>query len=811
MILIEKRPFCFAVISLVLGEVCGLYGKSRMAFLLCMIGYSIVIKIWERKRILFVFLFLFGICHSQWFSKQFQLPKQYQDGSDIQAMGIVAARQEGTYGTIYRCRNICLIFPENKGKKRVDTLMGDLLLYGGKEGIKLGQQIVFEGKIKTLKEATNPGQFDQKQYQMARGVVGMVQKVQIQKTIGSYHYGLEMLERCKQKLNEQYKTVLSKKNAGLLMAMVTGEKGELEPHVKQLYQQQGIAHILAISGLHIALVGRSLFRLLRKRGVSYWSSGGVAFLFLLLYCTMIGESSSVVRAFVMLSLFLLAEILGRSYDMMTSMSVAACFLILKNPYCMTDTGFLLSFGAIVGIGVCYVRFFQKEEGKEQETKDQETHTQETKEQESIWSMSWNSLKQSFFVSVSVQIVTTPILIHTFYGISLYSLLLNLIVIPLMSVLLPSAMLGGILSIVSLDWGKIVLYPAVCILSLYETLCEWLDHIPHSFYITGEMTIYWYSCYYGVLLLLLLFWKHWDKKKAYCIASISCAMLLLDIPTICSYGLFRVMQYDSNKGQELHIICADVGQGDGLLFRLPSNHIYLLDGGSTTVSQVGTYRLLPMLHYYGITTVDVAIVTHLDADHYNGMMELFDHVTVKVLCLPKLKKKDNEYIQLEQVALQHHTHIYYAKDGDQLKDGDVRLQWISPSQEIQRDDRNDNSQVFYLEYKAFRGLFTGDMSEVRERELLNKLRRCTLLKVGHHGSKTSSSEEFLERVSPRYAFVSYGVGNRYGHPSQEAMQRLKKRGIQTYETGKQGALSLKTDGTKVTLFTFLEERQKWQPK
>ena len=850
--MIEKRPFFFAVSSLVLGEVYGQYAKGNMVFPILFLFAGCGILWWRRKKILlcdkkkekkqrmskirlflFFLIFLFGAIHHAMFAMQFQMPKGCYDGKSIRGVGKIVEKQEGQYGITYRCQRPTIFIDteleyEDTKEERRKALKGDLLLYGSEENLKLGQHIVFQGVVKELKEPTNPGQFNQKQYQRARGVIFCVNKVKIERKSRRYSRLLEGLEEIKRKINNGYQQVLSKKSAGLLMAMVTGEKSELDAHIKQLYQEQGIAHILAISGLHIALVGRNLFQNMRKRGMAYLISGGSAIGFLVLYCLMIGKSASVVRAFVMLVVFLAGEIIGRSYDMLTAMSVSAGILILQNPYCIMDTGFLLSFGAILGIGICYPVYFKdivckKEvrkagsrgrDAKKERKKSKEKYkkknginkrTGEIKEENTDKKKIWRGLKESFFISLSIQMVTFPVLIHTFYGISVYSIFLNLFVIPSMSLLLPSAMIGGVMSLFSFFWAKVFLYPAIFFLNLYELLCEMMDHIPYSFYITGEQPIRFYVIYYAVLIIVGILLQKKEKKKIYVVLFLSLVFLCFDLP----YEVLMIQPIEDykpmNRQKRMRIICADVGQGDGLVFQLPTHHVYLLDGGSTDVKDVGTYRLLPLLHYYGITSVEGAIVTHLDADHYNGMKQLFGEVKIKTLFLPKLKEKDEEYIGLERVALQYGTKIQYLGEGDRMKDGEVEFTWLSPARNAQKDNRNDNSQVFFLQYKEFCGVFTGDMGEDREEELLEQVKPCTVLKVGHHGSKHSSSSAFLEKVCPKYALISYGVGNRYGHPNIETIERLQKQGTKIYETGKSGAIFIETDGERLNIHEFRCEK------
>lgn len=758
--MLRKRPFLFAVWTLVLGELCGQYAKKELPFIwigtiLIIIGGFYCYQI-RRKKKWHIWLFLFfllGSIHFQFMEKRFTLP-QIEQGTRVEFCGKVVAQKKSFYGKKYECTDIKFLY---QGKE--ESLYGNLLLCGIERELYAGQYIMGSGEFQYFQEATNFGQFDQREYQRSHGVLASLKKIKIYSLSRKYNRFCQEIWDFRERLQEVYRENFHAKQAGILIAMVTGEKAELDQTIKKLYQEQGIAHILAISGLHIALVGQGMYQQMRKKGARYISSIMISSCFLLFYCMIAGKAISVIRAGIMFLLFLGGEIVGRSYDLLTALSVAALILVLSNPYCLNDVGFCLSFGAVIGIGAVYPFICQicKEKG--------------------------NWIFESLFISLSIQITTLPFILHTFYQFSPYSIFLNLIVIPIMSFLLPVAMIGGVVGIVSREWGRVVLFPTSIILDFYERLCKIAELLPMSKIITGELGIKFYLLYGSMFFAIGWFlWKHKYKK------------------TILIFCCF-LMGMSITPDKVLQIICADVGQGDGILIATPSNRHYLVDGGSLDVKGVGTYRLLPMLLYYGVTELDGMILTHMDADHYNGAVELFGEIKIKHLFLPMLKEKDEAYKKIERLAKEYGVSIYYQKQGDQIYDKEVCLQWLAPEVAFQFEDKNDNSQVIQIAYKQFKGIFTGDMGEKQEKRLLSKLEPCEFLKVGHHGSKNSSSMEFLEKISPKYAIISYGNDNRYGHPHIETKKRLEQYHCQIYETGRRGAILLKTDGKKVELTGF----------
>lgn len=846
--MIEERPLFFVILSLVLGEVCGQYANLMVSIgsngvvlgFFCFFVGKVLLQnkkkpnkrnLYQKKRqripkVLLSFLclsFFVGEIHSIYVKNVFCIPEQFENGEVLYVIGTVVQKSKSDYGITYRLQRPMIQNKQKKEERKSEriSLKGDLLVYGLSEEVELGERVFLDGEWKAFREPTNPGQFHQKKYQMGRGVLGTIREAHLHKSWKQKIKLLEGIWRLREKINQGYQDILDEKSAGLLMAMVTGEKSLVDDEIQALYQEQGIAHILAISGLHVAFIGRSIFRTLRKRGVPYGISGVCGILLILVYGMFVGKTASVTRACIMLVLLLIGEVIGRSYDMVTAMGIAASLLVIENPYCIQDIGFLLSFGAIVGIGICYPYYFSSTSivgNKEKETKEQQKIVRkkiakrnpfikeklkkrtgeiilyDTRKKSIV-----KKIKESILVSLSIQMVTLPVLLSTFYGISPYSIFLNLWVLPMMSFLLPSAIFGGIMSVYSLFWAKVLLFPAVFVLYSYEALCRLMKLIPYSFVITGAPSIRFYVCYY---ILLVLGGYLWYQKKRRGLGVLLCISILVIGVDWKGEVLSRFPNSNYIRKQEqLEIICMDVGQGDGILVTTPSKHHYLIDSGSSSVQNVGTYRVLPLLKYYGISTLDSVVVTHFDSDHYNGIVEIMDSITIKKLLLPKLKEKDEEYIQFEQLAKEKEIPVFYVGEGDRLEEEEVTLQWLSPSRTNQKEDKNDNSQVFILSYRRFQGIFTGDMGKEGEQEMLEKLTPCTFLKVGHHGSKYSSSEVFLEQIQPKYSVISYGVGNRYGHPTKETLERLETIGTNIYETGKQGAIFIQTDGKKIKTYGY----------
>ncbi|MEE3468657.1 MAG: ComEC/Rec2 family competence protein, partial [Eubacterium sp.] len=298
-----------------------------------------------------------------------------------------------------------------------------------------------------------------------------------------------------------------------------------------------------------------------------------------------------------------------------------------------------------------------------------------------------------------------------------------------------------------------------------------------------------------------------KKKPYITFIVFVINLFVFITPVTSDGILPSFSRDG-----LYITNLDVGQGDCCCIQTPEGKCVLIDGGSTDIKEVGRYRIVPFLKYYGIDTIDYMIITHSDADHISGLSEILADerhfgLTVNHVVMPDIQNKDENYLAFERLIP---GGPLYIKTGDAIRIGEVTLTCLHPSIGFQWEDVNDYSTVLELEYKDFHGLFTGDLGFHGEEEMVQEIARVQreipdvdYLKVGHHGSKNSSSEAFLSRVRPEIAVASAGENNRYHHPAKEALERLDAVGAYVYCTKEAGAVTTWTDGEQIRVSEFID--------
>lgn len=650
---------------------------------------------------------------------------------------------------------------EGKGTEEEGFLQNEKAGAEEKGILQIGSQIHCTLQLTVPTKPTNPGEFDSATYYHAKGIsfLGYVNSWECMDS-GQALIRQWVMER-QTEAQQVFERALPQEQAGIMEAMLLGLTGDLDSDIKALYQRNGIAHILAISALHISIIGGALYKLLRKLGLSYAFAGVPVMIVLLLYGWMTGFSGSTIRAVMMFSIFLLGDIIGRTYDMLTAAGMACLFMLIEQPIRIQDAGFLLSFSAVLTLGFVVPK------------------VQELIEWDSKW-------KQGILSGILIQMVTAPIIIHFYYDFPIYAFLLNLIVIPLMTPLLVCGIAGVLLYPLVPAISVLVLQPCGWILFLYQWLCEHMEKLPCSILHVGAMSVWKIAVYYAFLLGIFLFFKH--KKRN------------LVVLCIILYACFCVLTIP----QRLQISMLDIGQGDAILLRTPNGKIILVDGGSSTRSSIGRYVITPAVKYYGANQIDYVFVSHMDSDHVNGIEELIalsleGGIQINCLILPEIAEKDESFTALIQQAESAGVCVQMTHQGDVVRIGEVDLECLYPGTEAEfSGDENNNSMVLSLQYGEFDMLFTGDLETEGEKILLEqqKIRDYDVLKVGHHGSSGASSQAFLEQVKPELALISCGSRNRYGHPHAETLERLQEQGAFVYCTKDSGAIVLTTDGKRI---------------
>ena len=652
-----------------------------------------------------------------------------------------------------------------------------------KEDVPAGTIVLVSGNLERVGEMRNPGEFDARQYYASQHIFYFMKKAELLKkseNYSAYRQGMNDLRKYLSKVLNG----IGGKEAGVFQAIVLGDKSSLDEEVKLRYQMAGIVHVLAISGLHISVIGMGIYNLLMKTGMGIWPSGIIALLILLQYGVMTGGSVSTMRAVCMFLLFAGAKIAGRIYDLPTALAASAILILVESPGYLLDGGFLMSFGAVLGIGVVFPAVLE------------------------IWNVEGKILR-ALFGSVVVQLTTLPIVLW-FYG--------EVSVVGIFLIVLGSGVAGALTGLFFLKGAAVLVIPGRAVLKIYELLGTLAGRIPFGTWILGRPRFWQIVGYYvvcgGILWTGRKYREHYvDKpvgdrgkegirgssgRKKHPGAGV--IFHAAGLAAVCLAVFF--LSY--RQKEALRITFLDVGQGDGIVVEAEGKWNLLIDGGSTNKSAVGQYQILPYLKYRGISRLDGIYISHTDEDHISGVRQILEYVgkgltAVKVdyLILPDWgdQRENKNYTELTELAQNAGISVLYVKRGDMIQYGQMQLDVLWPpenvSEEEVKKDINEEAMVLELKYGELKGLFTGDIGQETEVQLkaAGVLEDVDFLKVAHHGSRYSTGMEFLETVIPEVAVISCSATNTYGHPSPETLERLKDAGVQVLITKDTGAAAI----------------------
>jgi len=641
----------------------------------------------------------------------------------------------------------------------------------------VGSYVMLSGEISYFDIATNPGEFNAYRFYGGRDVLFSVKNAYVHKASNSGNKLLQLLKEFRLKQEAYLEDYLPDGNDAIMRAMLFGNRKEMDEETKDLYQKNGIAHILAISGLHISLLGMSVYKVLLHLPLPKWFVLFVSGFFLVLYCLMVGVSASAFRALVMFSFFLISKWLKRSYDMITAMAFSAVVWLMMHPGYLYDCGFQLSYAAIIGMGVILPVL--------------------TEIADSVKIKWLRRVIALFLPSLSVNLMTAPILIYHYHELSFFSIVLNLIVLPLMAPLLLCGI--GMLFMANVFGGISILpamfcaFPVNLILWIYEVGCRILEIFPIGRKNIVAMPL-WQIILYYLLLFIMIVLKNKKRHIYQFVFPIICIILLI-IPRKPGFAVWTL----------------DVGQGDCNVIFTKEGNTFIIDCGSTSKYEVGERILIPFLKYYGIGRVDGIIVSHPDEDHMNGILELMElgeeeNIQVKRIYVYEkgLQNEPEEWAKLVTLAEERKIPITGIGQGDTLQTRTLQMECIYPLDEQSGLTGNAASLVMRVESGGFCGLFMGDLEQDGEMQLLNAYeekrsafgqKECDFLKVAHHGSSTSTGSDFLQWFNPERAVISCGENNRYGHPHKEVLARLQAAEIPYLITYENGAINWITDSLR----------------
>ena len=731
---------------------------------------------------------------------------------------------------------------EEKYQKRNDLHFQKLILYIPKESTGEGSMpLPLPGQICSLKghflelsPATNEGEFSLPSYYKGEGISGVFQAKTIELVRGESSPFAKELFTLKQSLGNRIDALFPEETAGFLKSLFLGERSGITLSEKSLYQSAGISHILAISGLHLSLLGGFFYRLLRKTKLSSLLSSLITSFFLFSYFLFTGSSHSAFRALFMLFLRFAAIQLGKGKDLLSQLSFALLFLLWLNPLSLYSIGMQCSFFTL------FVFFLLEERPGKAVRKKKEKALSKICKKLALGFSKHPSLLLKFPAYLSKLIpcllstlphrlqgsflfylALLPLFSLTQFSFPLYAPLLNLLLLPL----LPFFFLLGAISILlsylpEQDFLLLRLFSFSSrfllnlLFQIFHLFMEKSLALPFSQILLGKMQVLSVMLYFLFLYLLFFF----PKAKS--------LSLLLSLGFLLSLPL-----YLPKPPKELEIAALDVGQGDGFVLRKGAL-VFTIDNGSTSKNLFPEQIFFPYCKAKRIQHIDYALLTHCDRDHISGIQALLEKnpsISLSHLILPASALQDHRYDLLKRLAYNHGADVSYWQKGDELvfseqgiclsakktawaenpstskkrgpdtKGHQLHIRCFYPNDFSYIEEANAHSIGCLLTYGHFRMLFTGDMPKEAEEALLENCRESKeppivdILKLAHHGSKTSSCPSFLSETQAKFALFSYGKKNRYGHPHKNTVENCQKYRLFPLETAKLGEILIKTNG------------------
>ena len=660
--------------------------------------------------------------------------------------------------------------------------------------LREGMHVRLEGMLVLPELPRNPGKFNRRIYESGKKIDFYLENPTVLEVKEQRSGVREVVEIWKTEMMNRCEKIYPDAEASILEAMLFGEKRELSGDIKELYQAAGISHVLVISGLHISLLALAVAGILRRLGfpMPVWVILSVGVL--AGYGILIGQPTTAVRALLMFFVLQGARLLGRSYDLLSALAFAGILMLLDNPDLILDGGCRLSFCAVIGVGwyVSEKNKIFRSIGEKEKRKNRGKGGKGS---------SAGAILENIRAGWYLWLFTLPVMLDTFYQVSVVGILWNLVAIPLLPVIIASGGLGVVLAGWNIFLGSLAGSPAYGMLQLYQEIGNISEKLPVGMWTPGQPSKPVIAGYYLVIFLLVLVEKQLIKReKRWKIRKIFPGMEL------CSMLLLLLLMAHPWQQRE-KITFLDVGQGDASLLQ-SGGQTLLLDGGSTSQKNVGTYVILPYIKQQGISCLEAVVLTHTDQDHINGVTEVLEEgkkgwLTVKNLMYPYWMEGTEQGKQLKKLAEEAGASCRKIRAGDRLTIGKAEAVVLYPKEQEKIAEPNAGSLVLFWKWEGVRAMFTGDLPEEKERELLQNLPACEILQVGHHGSATSTCREFLEQVQPSLAVISCAMKNRYGHPSPDTVDRLKKTGCEIRYTMKSGAITIRKRGREILVTEYLE--------
>ncbi len=790
--MIKHYPLIGITIAFVLGIILESISHIDFVFLgitfVCAVALAIIFWKWNKHKSReissFIYtslpVFLFGMLLFQFQNRgevKYPFPQQFV--KDVKMVGRISSIEiKRKKDFKFKIETDSIITESDKvaGKftiicrVKADDKKGFLNLY---YNLNPGNVVSIKGVYNRGKGTRNPGEFDYQAYLRKQGVTGFLsiknpEDVKIlnseKSTFSSWLFSV------RKNIADKIDELQQPQTVGLIKGLVLGDKSEIDNETKIEFINSGVAHVLAVSGQQVGFIA-VIFIILFGR-VNIYFRTILTVLTLIFFLLITGLQPAVLRATIMAFVVFAASVSGREINAWNTISIAALIILLIDVNQLFDPGFQLSFVAVMATIGLYPYF-------------------------SAWLKELNlkskiskGLLVMFFMSLAAQIGVLPFTNYYFGKISIVSLLSNLFVIPAISVILANAILTLFVSMISIQVAAIFALAGDGITALLYYVIKISATQDFSFIRVPNFSIQDAVIFYGFLFFLIFALRYANRMFT--------KLVLIFFVVANTIVFCSLDNKDILPGGRLSVMMIDVGQGDAFLIKLPDGETMLIDAGSSQFNYDNGERvIIPLLDYLGISTIDYGFISHMDTDHFAGFVSLVNQNRVREIFKPDTDSTDKNDFYFEQLLALKNIPVNFYRDTNMVSQNSrIFLLCDTHKSPITDFKINDRSGIIKVVYGKNSFLFVGDAHLKMENYLTsrwNNFLNSDVLKLGHHGSKTSSGENFLNFVTPEISLLSVGEQNKFGHPSQIVLERLMKLNSKLLRSDEEGAVILQSDG------------------
>ena len=762
--------------------------------------YFRYVKLFINSKVLFVICISSIISNTIIILQNSKYENLYKDRESISGIAVISSeRKEKEYNYIYKIK--VLDVQKKDGK---NTYLYLKISKKNATDLEYGDVINFSGEFQEASGKRNYGGFDYKNYLKSIKVYGTV-KVEKIKVIekGKGSFLISFTNKISKSIKEKINSFINQKEAGMLIGILLGDAGSIDKDIEEAFKTTSISHVLAVSGMQVTYIITGMYfifkSMLGKRKTE------ILIIYTLIFYTLLtGFSPSIVRASIMGILIMGANLFYRKNDIWTSIFLSLIVMLIYNPFLIINVGMQLSYLGTIGIilfNKTILKILKNIKPKDRKYK--------YKINRRIILLT-SKIKEILSVTISASMVVFPVMLFHFNVFGTYFLITNLLVSIILGPLTIFATIVVIISFISFPIAKFLSGALEFFINILISVSSF-SNLPFSkiYFVTPKV--------FSIISILIVFlvlnyvYKIYNEKNL--------SITKIRFRNLIAVFKYQFIQYREKYKKRIFIILLaiilifsiihfipknlkiyfiDVGQGDCTFIVTPKNKTILIDGGGSTGSDfdVGESTLLPYILDRGYRKIDLMFISHFDQDHVGGLFTILKELKVKKVCIPKQKENSENYQKFLRIIKEKDISVSVVKIGDKINiENNLYFDILWPKEEqITENMINNNAIVMKLNCKEFSMLFTGDIEKKAEEELVKiyedkEILKCDILKVAHHGSKTSTTDEFIKLVNPKVCLIGVGKNNLFKHPSDVVVERLENINANVYRTDLNGEITI----------------------